>query len=40
MVVSATVEARQLLALGEANILVTPLEMAFAYRKLAADRSK
>ena len=30
-----TVEARQLLALGEANILVTPLAMAAAYRKLA-----
>lgn len=32
------VEARQLLALGEANILVTPLEIVFAYRKLALQR--
>jgi peptidoglycan glycosyltransferase len=30
-----TVEARQLMAIGEANILVTPLELLFAYRKLA-----
>ena len=31
----AGVEARQLLALGSANIRITPLEMVFAYRKLA-----
>lgn len=35
----AGVEARQLLALGEANIRVTPLEMVFAYRKLALQRN-
>jgi cell division protein FtsI/penicillin-binding protein 2 len=35
----ASVEARQLLALGEANILVTPLEVVCAYRKLAMQRS-
>ena len=35
----AGVEARQLLALGAANIRVTPLEMVFAYRKLALQRN-
>jgi cell division protein FtsI/penicillin-binding protein 2 len=35
----ASVEARQLLALGEANIRITPLEMVFAYRKLALQRN-
>jgi cell division protein FtsI/penicillin-binding protein 2 len=34
----SNVETRQLLALGEANILVTPLAMAAAYRKLALKR--
>lgn len=34
----ASVEARQLLALGEANILITPLAMVSAYRKLALMR--
>jgi cell division protein FtsI/penicillin-binding protein 2 len=36
----ASVEARQLLALGEANILVTPLEMVAAYRKLALQQKR
>jgi cell division protein FtsI/penicillin-binding protein 2 len=36
----ASVEARQLLALGEANILVTPLEMVAAYRKLALQEKR
>jgi cell division protein FtsI/penicillin-binding protein 2 len=31
-------EERQLLALGEANIRITPLEMLFAYRRLALRR--
>lgn len=31
----ASVEARQLLALGESNIMVTPLALVSAYRKLA-----
>jgi cell division protein FtsI/penicillin-binding protein 2 len=35
----ANLEGRQLLALGEANIRVTPLEMVFAYRKLALQRN-
>jgi cell division protein FtsI/penicillin-binding protein 2 len=35
----ASVEARQLLALGEANIRITPLELVFAYRKLALQRN-
>jgi peptidoglycan glycosyltransferase len=35
----ASVEGRQLLALGEANIRITPLEMVFAYRKLALQRN-
>ncbi len=35
----ASVEARQLLALGEANIRITALEMVFAYRKLALQRN-
>jgi peptidoglycan glycosyltransferase len=34
----ASVESRQLLALGEGNILTTPLEMVWAYRKLALQR--
>src|SRR4029077_7290589 len=34
-----SVEARQLLALGEANIRITPLELVFAYRKLALQRN-
>ena len=34
-----SVEARQLLALGEANIRITPLELVFAYRKLALKRN-
>jgi cell division protein FtsI/penicillin-binding protein 2 len=34
----SNVETRQLLALGEANILVTPLAMAAAYRKLASRK--
>jgi cell division protein FtsI/penicillin-binding protein 2 len=33
------VETRLLLALGEANIRVTPLELVFAYRKLALQRN-
>jgi cell division protein FtsI/penicillin-binding protein 2 len=33
----ASVEARELLALGEANILVTPLALLAAYRRLALD---
>jgi cell division protein FtsI/penicillin-binding protein 2 len=32
-------EGRQLLALGEANIRITPLEMVFAYRTLALQRN-
>jgi cell division protein FtsI/penicillin-binding protein 2 len=35
IVAPSTAEARELLAIGEANILVTPLELLFAYRKLA-----
>ena len=31
----SNVVERQLLAIGEANIMVTPLELAYAYRKLA-----
>ena len=34
----SNVETRQLLALGEANIRVTPLAMALAYRKLALKK--
>ena len=34
----ATVEQRQLLAVGEANILVTPLGLLWAYRKLALQK--
>ena len=36
----SSVEQRQLLALGEANILLTPLELAAAYRKLALKKNK
>src|SRR5205085_269224 len=35
LVSPSTVESRQLLALGESGILVTPLAVAAAYRKLA-----
>jgi cell division protein FtsI/penicillin-binding protein 2 len=35
-----SVEARQLLALGEANIRITPLELLSAYRKLALQRKR
>ena len=34
-----TLETRQLLALGEANIRITPLELVYAYRKLALRRN-
>ena len=33
-----SVESRELLALGEANLLTTPLELVCAYRKLALQR--
>src|SRR5258708_32966975 len=36
----STVGQRQLLALGEANLLITPLELVSAYRKLALKRNK
>ena len=36
----SSVEQRQLLALGEANILITPLELVSAYRKLALKKNK
>ncbi len=36
----ATVETRQLLAIGESNILVTPLELVYAYRRLALDGNR
>jgi len=36
----ATLEQRQLLALGEGNILVTPLGLVSAYRKLALQRNR
>jgi cell division protein FtsI/penicillin-binding protein 2 len=36
----ATLEQRQLMALGEANILVTPLELLAAYRKLALQKQR
>ena len=36
----ASVEARQLLAIGESNIRITPLELVSAYRKLALDRNR
>lgn len=36
----ATLEQRQLLALGEGNILVTPMGLACAYRKLALQRNR
>ena len=36
----STTEARELLAIGEANILVTPLELLFAYRKLALRKDQ
>jgi cell division protein FtsI/penicillin-binding protein 2 len=35
IVAPSTTDARELLAIGEADILVTPLELLFAYRKLA-----
>jgi cell division protein FtsI/penicillin-binding protein 2 len=35
-----TVEQRQLLALGEANILITPLGLLSAYRRLALQRNR
>jgi peptidoglycan glycosyltransferase len=34
----SNVETRQLLAIGEVNILVTPLELLYAYRKLAMQK--
>jgi penicillin-binding protein 2 len=34
-----SVEGRQLLALGEANIRITPLELVYAYRKLAREHN-
>ena len=36
----SSVEQRQLLALGEANILITPLELVSAYRKLALKKNR
>ena len=36
----SNIEQRQLLALGEANILMTPLELVSAYRKLALRTNK
>src|SRR5260370_16415026 len=36
----ANLEQRQLLALGEGNILVTPLGLVSAYRKLALQRNR
>ena len=36
----SSVEQRQLLALGEANILITPLELVYAYRKLALKNNR
>jgi D-alanyl-D-alanine carboxypeptidase len=39
LIAPSGVEARQLLALGESGILVTPLGMASAYRKLALSTS-
>ena len=36
----ATLEQRQLLALGEANIRITPLALLCAYRKLALQRKR
>jgi cell division protein FtsI/penicillin-binding protein 2 len=36
----ATLEQRQLLALGEANIRITPLGLLSAYRKLALQRNR
>ena len=36
----SSVEQRQLLALGEGNILITPLELVSAYRKLALKKNR
>jgi cell division protein FtsI/penicillin-binding protein 2 len=36
----SSVEQRQLLALGEANILITPLELVSAYRRLALKKNR
>ncbi len=40
IIAPAGVEARQLLAIGESNILVTPLELVYSYRKLALDPNR